>query len=71
MPTCSLKKPKHHWLVVAPANSPENHFRMADGSEAAISLGPTMLSQLVRYVFGACVEDPQKSWAWMKLSETN
>jgi alpha-L-fucosidase 2 len=54
-----IEEPKHHWLVVAPANSPENHFRMADGSEASISLGPTMLSQLVRYVFGACIESSE------------
>ncbi len=54
-----IEEPEHHWLVVAPANSPENHFRMADGSDASISLGPTMLSQVVRYVFGACVESSE------------
>jgi alpha-L-fucosidase 2 len=51
-----IEEPKHHWLVIAPANSPENHFRLADGKEAAICLGPTMLSQLVRYLFNACIE---------------
>lgn len=51
-----IAEPKHQWLVVAPANSPENHFRTADGQEAAICLGPTMLSQLVRYLFSACIE---------------
>ncbi|HEU5124704.1 MAG TPA: glycoside hydrolase family 95 protein [Verrucomicrobiae bacterium] len=51
-----IEEPKHHWLVVAPANSPENHFRMADGKEASICMGPTMLSQLVRYLFSACIE---------------
>ncbi len=51
-----IEEPKHHWLVVAPANSPENHFQMADGRQAAICLGPTVLQQLVRYLFTACIE---------------
>ena len=51
-----IEEPKHHWLVVAPASSPENHFQLADGRQAAICMGPTMLQQLVRYVFTACIE---------------
>jgi alpha-L-fucosidase 2 len=51
-----IEEPKHHWLVVAPANSPENHFDMPDGREAAICMGPTMMQQLVRYLFSACIE---------------
>jgi alpha-L-fucosidase 2 len=51
-----IEEPKHHWLVVAPANSPENHFEMADGRQAAVAMGPTMMQQLVRYLFGACIE---------------
>ncbi|HWD92009.1 MAG TPA: glycoside hydrolase family 95 protein [Verrucomicrobiae bacterium] len=51
-----IEEPKHHWLVVAPANSPENHFRMPDGKEASICMGPTMMQQLVRYLFSACIE---------------
>jgi alpha-L-fucosidase 2 len=51
-----IEDPRHHWLVVAPANSPENHFRMADGREATISLGTTVHSQMLRYLFGACME---------------
>lgn len=51
-----IEEPKHHWLVVAPANSPENHFEMPDGRDAAICMGPTMMQQLVRYVFSACIE---------------
>jgi alpha-L-fucosidase 2 len=46
----------HHWLVVAPANSPENHFLMPDGRQAAIALGTTFQSQLTRYLFTACIE---------------
>jgi len=51
-----IEEPVHDWLVVAPASSPENHFQMADGKVAAVCLGPAMLQQLVRYVFGACID---------------
>ena len=51
-----IEEPTHHWLVVAPANSPENHFQMADGRQAAICMGPTVMQQLIRYLFGACIE---------------
>jgi alpha-L-fucosidase 2 len=51
-----IAEPKHKWLVVSPSNSPENHFRMADGRTAAVCLGPTMSQQLVRYLFTACIE---------------
>ena len=51
-----IEEPKHHWLVIAPANSPENSFRMADGRQAAVCLGPTVMQQMVRYLFGACIE---------------
>jgi alpha-L-fucosidase 2 len=51
-----IEEPKHHWLVIAPANSPENHFEMPDGRQAAISLGSTFQSQMSRYLFTACIE---------------
>jgi len=51
-----IEEPKYHWLVIAPANSPENHFLMPDGRDAAICMGPTMMQQQVRYLFGACIE---------------
>jgi alpha-L-fucosidase 2 len=54
-----IEEPEHHWLVIAPANSPENSFRMADGRQAAVCLGPTMMQQQVRYLFGACIESSQ------------
>lgn len=54
-----IEEPKHHWLVIAPANSPENHFTMPDGRDAAISVGPTMSQQLTRYLFTACIESSQ------------
>jgi alpha-L-fucosidase 2 len=51
-----IEEPTHHWLVIAPANSPENHFTMPDGRDASIALGPTMSQQLTRYLFNACIE---------------
>jgi alpha-L-fucosidase 2 len=51
-----IEEPKHHWLVVAPANSPENHFYLPDGHDTAITLGTTVHAQMLRYLFGACIE---------------
>jgi alpha-L-fucosidase 2 len=51
-----IEEPKHHYLVVAPANSPENHFYLPDGHDTAISLGTTVHAQMVRYLFGACID---------------
>jgi len=51
-----IEEPVHHYLVVAPANSPENYFRMADGETAAISLGTTVHAQMLRYLFNACID---------------
>jgi alpha-L-fucosidase 2 len=54
-----MEEPTHKWLVVAPANSPENHFRMKDGRTAAICMGPTMSQQSARTLFTACIEASQ------------
>jgi alpha-L-fucosidase 2 len=51
-----IEEPVHHYLVVAPANSPENHFYMPDGKDTSISLGTTVHAQMLRYLFGACIE---------------
>ncbi len=51
-----IEEPTHHWLVTAPANSPENAFIMPDGKPAHICLGPTFDNQLLRFLFGACME---------------
>ncbi len=43
-----IEEPKHHWLVVAPANSPENHFDMPDGQQARrFRLGTTVHAQML------------------------
>ncbi len=54
-----IEEPTHHYLVVAPANSPENHFEMPDGRQAAIALGTTFQSELTRYLFTACIESSE------------
>jgi alpha-L-fucosidase 2 len=51
-----IAEPTHGWLVTAPSNSPENSFRLPDGSAAHICLGATMDEQLVRYLFAATSE---------------
>ena len=51
-----IEESKHHWLVTAPANSPENGFRLPDGRTANVCMGPAVDMQLLRYLFGACIE---------------
>ena len=51
-----IEEPSHKWLVTAPANSPENAFRLADGEVAHVCLGPTVDNQILRYLFSASIE---------------
>jgi len=51
-----IEEPKHKWLVTVPSISPENAFVMPDGRNAHICMGATMDMQLLRYLFGACIE---------------
>jgi alpha-L-fucosidase 2 len=51
-----IEEPKHGWLVTAPSNSPENAFLTPDGRQVHVCLGPTADLQLLRYLFGACIE---------------
>jgi alpha-L-fucosidase 2 len=51
-----VEEPTHHWLVTAPANSPENAFLMPDGSKAHLCIGPTFDNQVLRYLFNATRE---------------
>jgi alpha-L-fucosidase 2 len=51
-----IEEPSHKWLVTAPANSPENSFKLPDGSVAHVVMGPTIDMQLLRYLFDACIE---------------
>ena len=54
-----IEEPTHHWLVMAPVNSPENHFELPDGQQSAISLGCTFQSEITRYLFTACIESSE------------
>jgi alpha-L-fucosidase 2 len=51
-----IEEPKHHWLVTAPANSPENAFKLPDGQVSHVCMGPAVDMQLLRYLFGACID---------------
>ncbi|EDY80583.1 hypothetical protein VDG1235_197 [Verrucomicrobiia bacterium DG1235] len=44
------------WLVTCPSNSPESAFKLANGETVHVSMGPTIDQQLLRYLFGACIE---------------
>ncbi len=54
-----IEDPAGHWLVTAPSNSPENSFYLPDGKIAHICLGATADMQLLRYLFGACIQASQ------------
>nr|WP_281384373.1 glycoside hydrolase family 95 protein [Pelagicoccus albus] len=51
-----LEDPKTGWLVTGPSNSPESSFKLPSGEEVHVTLGPTIDQQLLRYLFGACIE---------------
>ena len=51
-----IQEPAHLWLVTAPANSPENAFRLPDGTRAHVCLGPAVDMQVLRYLFSACIQ---------------
>jgi len=55
-----ITDPDTGWLVTAPSNSPENSFLTADGQQARICKGPTHDMQLLRELFGKCIEASQE-----------
>ena len=54
-----IAEPTHGWLVTAPSNSPENSFYLPDGTVCHVCLGATADMQLLRYLFGACIDAAQ------------
>ena len=50
-----ITEPAHGWLVTAPSNSPENAFRMNNGTDAHTCMGPTVDMQILRELFGNCI----------------
>ncbi len=54
------KEPKTGWLVTSPSVSPENSFKMPDGSgDAHVCMGPTVDNQIVRELFNNVIEASQ------------
>jgi alpha-L-fucosidase 2 len=51
-----IAEPTHGWLVTAPTNSPENSYLLADGTQGHVCMGPTFDMQLLRHLFGACIQ---------------
>lgn len=51
-----VEDPRNGYLVTAPTTSPENNFRMSNGSVVAVSAGSTMDNQLIRELFGNTME---------------
>ncbi|GHT39654.1 hypothetical protein AGMMS49965_06280 [Bacteroidia bacterium] len=45
------EEPEHHWLVVAPSNSPENSFQYKENLRATNTYGTTMDNQLAFELF--------------------
>ncbi|MFC4098231.1 glycoside hydrolase family 95 protein [Paenibacillus xanthanilyticus] len=43
-------------LVTTPSVSPENTYRLRNGEEGALCIGPSMDSQILDELFGACIE---------------
>ena len=50
-----IEDAQHQFLIVAPANSPENHFLMPDGADVTVSAGTTVHAQMLRYLFSAVI----------------
>lgn len=50
-----IREPKHGWLVTAPSVSPENRFRLPNGREASVAMGPTIDNQIVRDLFSQVI----------------
>jgi alpha-L-fucosidase 2 len=51
-----VEEPRRGWWVTIPSNSPENTFELPDGRTTQICMGSTYDQQLVRELFGACIE---------------
>ncbi len=51
-----VEEPKHHYLVTAPSNSPENIFRTSDGQTASVCMAPSMDMQIIYGLFSHCIE---------------
>ena len=51
-----LVEDKNGYLVTAPSNSPENRYRLPDGSSFMLTYGATMDVEIIRELFNACIQ---------------
>lgn len=51
-----IQEPKHGWFVTAPSNSPENAFRLPDGTVAHTCMGPSVDQEILRELFSNVIE---------------
>ncbi len=51
------------YLVTSPSVSPENTYRLPNGSQGSCCIGPTMDNQILRHLFGGCLD------AWKEFGE--
>ena len=51
-----IEDPKTGWLVTSPSGSAENEFTYGEDKSAAVSLAPAQDSQILRDLFGNCIE---------------
>jgi alpha-L-fucosidase 2 len=56
-------------LVTCPGSSPENCYKLPDGSWGCISIGPSMDSEIIYDLFSACVEINKLIGAESELTE--
>jgi alpha-L-fucosidase 2 len=57
-------------LVTCPSVSPENRYVLPDGYDTPICAGPAMDNQILRDLFGACIESQRLLGVDHELSET-
>ncbi|RYY53716.1 MAG: glycoside hydrolase family 95 protein [Chitinophagaceae bacterium] len=55
-----VRNAKTGWLVTSPSSSPENSFKLPNGSHAAICEGATFDNQIIRELFGNIITASRK-----------
>jgi alpha-L-fucosidase 2 len=50
-----VEEPTHHWLVMAPDNNFENHWRKANGETGCTCMGATASIQMIRELLENCL----------------
>ena len=51
-----VKDPRNGYLVTAPTTSPENSYKLPNGTKASVCAGSTMDNQIVRELFTHTIE---------------